>query len=73
VPTEWPKAEYDAMDAWLADTGLLGQVGVHEGAGYCSEGMYRAEPDCIMFSKGLKPFCAACRRGIREVTARYVD
>ena len=119
VPSEWPKAEYDAMDAeyqqrrgeindrigklmrggapadevatakaegeelslthqremdaWLADTGLLGQVGVYEGAGYCSEGMYRAEPDCIMFSKGLKPFCADCRRGIREVAARYVD
>lgn len=119
IPTPWPKAEYDAMDAayqqrrgeisdriaelmrggadaaeveaakaegeelsrthqmkmdaWLEDTGLLGEIGVYEGAGYCSEGMYRAEPDCIMFSKGLKPFCAACRRGIREVAATYTE
>ncbi len=119
IPTPWPKAGYDAMDAeyqvrrgeindriaglmrggadaaeveaakaegeelsrshqrkmdeWFARTGLLGKVGVYEGAGYCAQGMYRSELDCIMFSKGLKPFCGACRRGIREVAAQYMD
>jgi len=59
------------MDAWFARSAFAGQVGAFEGAGYVSEGMYRAELDCIMFSKGLKPFCAACRRGIREMIDRY--
>ncbi|MFN2370695.1 MAG: hypothetical protein ABR506_05995 [Candidatus Krumholzibacteriia bacterium] len=27
--------------------------------------------DCIMFTKGIKPFCAACRQGIVEVIGRY--
>ena len=119
VPTDWPKAEYEAMDgayqqrrgelndriarlmtsgapaaeveaakaegerlsweqqqkvdAWFAQTGLLGKVGAYEGAGYCAEGMYRAELDCIMFTKGLKAFCAACAAGIREVVTRYSE
>ncbi len=58
------------MDAWFARSAFTGQVGAFEGAGYCSEGMYRSELDCIMFSKGVKPFCAACRRGIVEVIER---
>jgi hypothetical protein len=58
------------MDVWFAGTAYAGKVGAFEGAGYCSEGMYRSELDCIMFSKGVKPFCAACRRGIIEVIER---
>ena len=46
-------------------------VGAFEGAGYMSEGLYRSQLDCIMFTKGVKPFCAACRRGIVEVIERY--
>ncbi len=61
------------LDAWFAKTGLGGVVGAFEGAGYCSEGMYRAQLDCIMFTKGLKSFCAACARGIGEVAATYTE
>lgn len=61
------------LDAWFAQTGLGGVVGAFEGAGYCNEGMYRAQLDCIMFTKGLKSFCAACARGIREVAATYTE
>lgn len=59
------------IDAWFAANPARGLVGAFEGAGYCSQGMYRAELDCIMFSKGVKPFCAACRAGILEVIGRY--
>ena len=59
------------VDAYFARSAYGGVVGAFEGAGYCSEGMYRAELDCIMFSKGLKPFCAACRRGIERMVERY--
>ncbi|MCB1184139.1 peptidase M64 [bacterium] len=59
------------VDAWFAANPAHGKVGAFQGAGYMARGMYRAELDCIMFTKGIKPFCAACERGIREVIERY--
>ncbi len=59
------------LDAWFAANPTTGQVGAFEGAGYMPEGLYRSQLDCIMFTKGVKPFCAACRRGIVEVIERY--
>ena len=119
LPTQWNKAEYDAMvqenqrqrsaaneriarlmrqgapadevaeakaegealslehqrevDAWFAANPARDVVGAFEGAGYMSQGLYRAQLDCIMFTKGMKPFCAACRRGIIEVIQRYTE
>ncbi len=48
----------------------FGRVGAFEGAGYCSKGVYRPELDCIMFTKGSKPFCRVCRAAI-ERTIRH--
>jgi len=59
------------VDAWFAANPAAGVVGAFEGAGYSSEGMFRSQLDCIMFTKGVKPFCAACRRGIVEIIQRY--
>ena len=59
------------IDAWFATNPAAGVVGAFEGAGYMSEGLYRSQLDCIMFTKGVKPFCAACRRGIVEIIERY--
>ena len=61
------------LDAWFAKQPQFGKVGVYEGAGYCPTGVYRAQIDCIMFSKGLKDFCAACAAGIREVVEASTD
>ncbi len=47
--------------------GLEDKVGVFEGAGYASKGLYRPQMGCIMIS-GAK-FCAVCRRAI----ARMID
>lgn len=81
-----PKAEVSRLEAQAADLALRharkvqellsknrwsGAVGAFEGAGYVSTGMYRPQVDCIMFSKGLKPFCAVCRRAIQETLALY--
>jgi len=65
------RSHQERVDAYFARSRFRGQVGAFEGAGYCSEGMYRAELDCIMFTKGVKPFCAACRRGILRVIERH--
>ncbi len=29
--------------------------------------------DCIMFSKGSKPFCRVCEAAIRRVVERYLE
>lgn len=39
-------------------------VGAFEGAGYMSEGLYRPQLDCIMFSTGVKPYCKVCEQAI---------
>jgi len=59
------------VDAWFAANPAAEVVGAFEGAGYMSEGLFRSQLDCIMFTKGVKPFCAACRRGIVEIIERY--
>ncbi len=46
-------------------------VGAFEGAGYEAHGLFRPQVDCIMFSKGLKPYCAVCRRAIRRIIGLY--
>jgi hypothetical protein len=46
------------------------RVGLFEGAGYKSKGLYRGAYDCKMFHKGLVPFCPVCRRAI-EAMIRY--
>ncbi len=59
------------VDAYLAKSAFVGRVGAFEGAGYASEGLFRPMLDCIMFSKGVKPFCAVCRRALAEVIDHY--
>ncbi len=41
-------------------------VGAFEGAGYQAQGLYRPMVDCIMFTKGKKPFCKVCQDAIRK-------
>lgn len=59
------------VDAYLSSSRFAGQVGAFEGAGYASEGLYRAAIDCIMFTKGVKPFCKACQQAIQRVIEHY--
>jgi len=61
------------IDAWFDRNDTQGQVGAFQGAGYASEGLYRSQLDCIMFTKGIKSFCAACVQGIHEITERYLE
>lgn len=63
----------DKMDAYLAARKYAGKIGAFEGAGYVSEGLYRPQVDCIMFSKGDKPFDQVCQQAIRRVIAQYTE
>ncbi len=55
------------IHALFAASPYAGRVGAFEGAGYVSHGMYRPMLDCIMFSRGDKPYCRVCRHAIRKM------
>jgi len=59
------------VDAYLAKSRFVGQVGAFEGAGYAAEGLYRPALDCIMFTKGSKPFCRVCQQALVRVIEHY--
>ena len=61
------------VDAFLAASTGAGKVGAFEGAGYSSEGLYRPAVDCIMFSKGNKPFCPVCRGALEQAIRRLIE
>jgi hypothetical protein len=50
----------------LASEAHAGQVGAFEGAGYASTGLYRPMLDCLMFRRGVQPFCRVCRRAVED-------
>jgi len=58
-------------DDYLSKSRFKGKVGAFEGAGYSSEGLYRPMLDCIMFTKGAKPFCKVCERAIADNIKYY--
>ena len=67
------KAHSNEVDKYLKSSRYWGMVGAFEGAGYSAKGMYRPMLDCIMFSKGAKPFCKVCEGSIRNVIKRYTE
>lgn len=42
-------------------------IGVYEGAGYQSKGVYRPYPDCRMKTNSAEAFCPVCQRAIARV------
>jgi len=75
---EFEYAKKDREHSQLVDTFLkknksYGKVGVFEGAGYVANGMYRPMLDCIMFSKGSKPYCDVCKAHVLKVIERYTE
>ncbi len=43
------------------------RVGVFEGAGYASKGLYRPSVECLMITNAKMEFCPVCRRAIRRM------
>jgi len=59
-------------DSLLNNMKYSGHVGAFEGAQYKAKGVYRSEPNCLMFTRHDQ-FCAACRRGINLVIDQNVE
>lgn len=58
---------------FLSHSPYRGKVGAFQGAGYSSEGLYRPMVDCIMFTKGKKPYCQVCEGAIIQVIQKYTE
>lgn len=67
------REQADKVDAFLKASRFRGRVGVYEGAGYAAQGLYRPELDCLMFTKGTKPFCKACEAAVLRTILYYTD
>lgn len=61
------------VDDYLSRSRFRGKVGAFEGAGYSARGLYRPMLDCIMFTKGKKPFCAVCEQAVIRVIKHYSE
>lgn len=48
-------------------------LGVFEGAGYLSKGMYRSSIDCRMHTNKCEDFCPACQKVIEEIIKFYTE
>ena len=78
IPTPWGKEEYEKLigqdQAYFLQsrkTKLKNMVGAFEGAGYSAAGLYRPMLNCIMFSKGVIPYCKVCENAIATVIRYY--
>jgi len=67
------KEQTDKVDEYLQSSKYWGKIGAFEGAGYMANGLYRPMLDCIMFSKGEKPFCKVCESAIIKVINHYTE
>lgn len=67
------KQQSEKVDKYLQSSKYWNKVGAFEGAGYQANGLYRPMLDCIMFSKGDKPFCKVCEESIKEVIKSYTE
>ena len=61
------------IDDFLRNQTYWGKVGVFEGAGYASQGLYRPFVDCRMFTRSMTGFDPVCRRSIEKVIDFYID
>ena len=61
------------VDAYLAKSRFKDVVGAFEGAGYSAQGLYRPMLDCLMFTKGDKPYCEVCEKAIIRVILHFTE
>jgi len=63
----------EKLDDYLSASRFKDKVGVFEGAGYSAKGLYRPMLDCLMFTKGKKPFCKVCEQAVVRVIKHYTE
>ncbi len=67
------REERERTTKLLGSSPYADKVGAFEGAMYESAGYYRAQADCIMFTRDEVGFCAVCRRAINRIIDLYTE
>lgn len=70
--TAIPTAPLD-FNVWKKGGNMNDYVGVYEGAGYQSKGVYRPFMDCRMHTNGAGNFCPVCQRAISRIIEFYTE
>ena len=70
--TAIPTAPLD-FNVWKKGGNMNDYVGVYEGAGYQSKGVYRPFMDCRMHTNGAGSFCPVCQRAISRLIEFYTE
>jgi len=65
------RRQLEADERVLKSGAYPNAVGAFEGASYEARGLYRAQADCIMFTRDRVGFCAVCRRAIGTIIDLY--
>ncbi len=65
IPT--PPVEGNIWKSFHEGTDPASVIGVYEGAGYQSKGVYRPFPDCRMKTNAAEGFCPVCQRAIARM------
>ena len=65
IPT--PPVEGNIWQSFHEGTDPDSVIGVYEGAGYQSKGVYRPFPDCRMKTNAAEGFCPVCQRAIARI------
>jgi hypothetical protein len=63
---------FQEVQEYLNKSKYMGIVGVYEGAGYASKGIYRSYINCIMFTR-IEDFCPVCNRAMVDVIEWYAQ
>ena len=71
VPTSVPGTDVWAEISNGKDAASF--VGVYEGGGYQSKGVYRPFPDCRMKTNAPDAFCPVCQRAIARIISFYTE
>ncbi len=71
VPTQAPEGNVWNKISEGADPKSL--IGVYEGGGYQSKGVYRPYPDCRMKTNAAPVFCPVCQRAIAGIIKFYTE
>ena len=62
----------DFASKWQALMGRDG-VGLYEGGGYQSKGVWRGSPDCRMQTNSFPRFCPVCQDALTKLIHFYTD
>ncbi|MBO7192077.1 MAG: peptidase M64 [Bacteroidales bacterium] len=71
IPTE--PVEGNIWEKFAAGEDMNKMIGVYEGAGYQSKGVYRPFPDCRMKTNAAESFCPVCQRAIARLIEFYTE